>query len=167
MSASDEITIRPVDFARDSGPLQGFLGERDRERLIHSEVACRDGDGFIFVADEHGLAVGWVVVHTRFRDDQDWSPPDEDTRAFQSGDNAYLENIEVRGGVRSRGIGRRLLAAAQDEARRQGKKTLWLHTNENNTLAHSLFEREGWTHERSVYPPWKPDARTRIYRKVL
>jgi GNAT superfamily N-acetyltransferase len=106
-------------------------------------------------------------VHTTYREDQDWDPPDDDTRDFQSGDNAYVENIEVTAGARSGGVGRKLLAAAQDEARARGKKTLWLHTSENNAMAHKLFEHEGWTNERSVYPPWKPTSRTRIYKKVL
>lgn len=162
-----EVTVRLIDFARDTGPLMSFLTGRDRIRLEHSEPACRAGDAFIFVADEDGTAVGWAMVHTNFRDDQDWSPPDEDTRAFQTADNAYLENIEVTARVRSNGVGRILLAAAQAEAKRLGKKHLWLHTSENNAKAHSLFDREGWTVERSVYPPWKPASKTRVYKKEL
>jgi GNAT superfamily N-acetyltransferase len=164
---SDEIAIRPIEFSRDVEPLTSFLGERDRVRLQHVEEACEAGDCFIYVADQDGQAIGWAVVHTKFREDQDWSPPDDDTIAFQTGDNAYLENIEVTARVRSKGVGRRLLEAAQAEAQRRGKKALWLHTSENNKMAHALFDREGWTHERSVYPPWKPDSRTRVYRKVL
>ncbi len=164
---SAEITVRPIDFARDVAPLMGFLVGRDRIRLQHGEAACRAGDAFIFVADEDGTAVGWAMAHTNFRDDQDWSPPDEDTRAFQQGDNAYLENIEVTARLRSKGVGRLLLEAAQAEAKRLGKKCLWLHTSENNAKAHQLFEREGWTLERTLYPSWKPASRTRVYKKVL
>jgi GNAT superfamily N-acetyltransferase len=164
---SGDITIRPIDFARDTAPLMSFLNERDTQRLLHCEPACENGDAFVFVADEEGTAVGWAVVHTNFREDQDWSPPDDDTREFQSGDNAYLENIEVTARHRSSGLGRKLIIAAQDEARRRGKKHLWLHTAENNSKAHALFDREGWVHERSVYPPWKPNSRTRIYRKDI
>jgi GNAT superfamily N-acetyltransferase len=163
----ESVTIRPIDFARDEAGLRAFLTERDQMRLDHCRPAVRDGDCFIFIADDGGAAVGWVVVHTNFRDDQDWDPPDEDTRRFQSGDNAYVENIEVTAGVRGNGIGARLLEAAQDEAKQQGKRTLWLHTSENNVKAHKLFDREGWVQERSVFPPWKPASRTRIYRKDL
>ena len=161
------ISVRPIDFARDKAPLISMLVGRDRLRLEHSEAACKDGDAFIFVADEGGTAVGWAVVHTKFRDDQDWSPPDDDTRAFQQGDNAYLEHIEVTARLRSNGVGRLLLEAAQAEAKRLGKKYLWLHTAENNVKAHALFDREGWEVERTVYPPWKPTSRTRVYKKVL
>ena len=119
------------------------------------------------MAEADGLAVGWAVVHTTFREDQDWDPPDDDTRLFQQGDNAYLENIEVTARLRSNGVGSQLLEAVQSEARRRGKRRLYLHTSENNAKAHSLFDREGWVHERTVYPPWKPTSRTRIYRKDL
>lgn len=164
---SDRITVRPIDFARDDAPLRSFLADRDRLRLDHLEPAVREGDAFAFVADEDGTAVGWAVVHTKFREDQDWSPPDDDTIAFQSGDNAYLENIEVTARDRSKGIGRRLIEAAQEEAKVRGKKLLWLHTSENNVKAHALFDREGWSHERSMTPPWKAAARMRIYKKEL
>lgn len=159
--------VRPIDFERDHAPLSSFLSEREQMRLDHMSQACADGDCFAFVAEENGSAVGWAVVHTQFRDDQDWDPPDEDTRAFQSGEHAYLENIEVTPRSRSNGVGRQLLEAAQAEAKRRGKKILWLHTRENNVKAHRLFDREGWTHERTVYPPWKPGSRTRIYKKAL
>lgn len=164
---SDDISIRPLDFARDRTALRSFLAERDRTRLEHMEAAVAEGHCFAFVADDGGTAVGWAVVHTTFRDDQDWSPPDGDTVAFQSGDNAYLENIEVTARARSHGVGRKLLEAVQNEARTRGKKLLWLHTSENNAKAHQLFDREGWVHERSINPPWKPNSRTRIYKKEL
>ncbi|MDP9237226.1 MAG: GNAT family N-acetyltransferase [Chloroflexota bacterium] len=167
MTDRSEISVRPIDFARDEAPLKSFLGERDRLRLDHMEATCKDDDCFAFVADEGGLAVGWAVVHTKFRDDQDWDPPDDDTRAFQQGDNAYLENIEVTARVRSTGIGNMLLEAVQAEAKIRGKHHLWLHTSENNVKAHALFDREGWQLERTVFPPWKPASKTRIYRKDL
>ena len=161
------VEVRQLDFERDIAPLKSFLAERDRTRLDHLEAAVRDGDAFAFVADESGTAVGWAVVHIAFRDDQDWDPPDDDTRNFQKDDNAYLENIEVTARARGGGVGSKLLQAAEEEARRRGKKHLWLHTSENNGLAHALFERQGWRLERHVYPEWKQGARTRVYRKDL
>lgn len=159
-------TVRPIDFTRDVPALRSFLSERDRMRLEHCQAAVADGDAAVFVAEEDGTAVGWAVVHFRYRDDQDWEP-DPDGRTFQEGDNAYVENIEVTAGQRGKGLGPQLLAAVEEEARRRGKKALWLHTSENNVKAHRVFDRAGWVHERTVYPPWKPTSRTRIYRKVL
>lgn len=164
--ANGTITIRPIDFARDEGPLKSFLAERDRMRFDHMEAAVRDGDCFAYVADEDGRAVGWAVVHTKYREDQDWDP-DPASRQYQEDDNAYLENIEVAARCRGGGVGTALLRAAQEEAARRGKKAIWLHTSENNTKAHKVFDREGWRHEDSVYPPWKPTSRTRIYKKAL
>jgi GNAT superfamily N-acetyltransferase len=167
MANDGEVTVRPIDFIRDEAPLKAFLVERDRVRLDHLEPAVQSGDCYAIVADEDGLAVGWAVVHTNFREDQDWNPPDDDTRRFQSGDNAYLENIEVAARMRGKGVGTALLQAVEQEARKRGKRHLWLHTSENNVMAHRVFDRAGWTHESSVYPPWKPSSRTRIYRKDL
>jgi GNAT superfamily N-acetyltransferase len=163
---TNPITVRPINYERDPHELRTFLDERDRLRLEHSAEAVEAGDAFIFVADDEGKAVGWVVVHTRYRDDQDWEP-DEDGKQFQAAENAYMENIEVTARARGRGVGKRLLEAVHDEARKRGKRTVWLHTSENNAMAHRLFEREGWVHERTVNPPWKPANRTRIYRKDL
>jgi len=167
LAEDGNVTVRPIDFIRDEAPLKAFLVERDRMRLDHLEAALASGDCFAFVADEDGLAVGWAVVHTSFRPDQDWDPPDDDTKRFQSGDNAYLENIEVSARIRGKGVGTALLQAAQAEAKKRGKRVLWLHTSENNVKAHKVFDREGWTHESSVYPPWKPTSRTRVYKKTL
>jgi GNAT superfamily N-acetyltransferase len=158
--ANDEVTVRPIDFARDVAPLCSFLGERDRMRLEHCEAACQAGDCFVYVAETDGLAVGWAVVHIKFREDQDWDPPDDDTRAFQQGDNAYLENIEVTARLRSSGVGAMLLEAAQAEAKRRGKRGCTC-TRAKTTRAHSLLTaRDGC--DRTVYPPWKTTSRTRI-----
>ncbi|MEX2226093.1 MAG: GNAT family N-acetyltransferase [Dehalococcoidia bacterium] len=167
MANDGNVTVRPIDFIRDEAPLKSFLVERDRMRLDHLEPAVQAGDCFAMVAEEDGLAIGWAVVHTNFREDQDWSPPDEDTKRFQSGENAYLENIEVAAGIRGKGVGTALLEAIEHEAKKRGKQRLWLHTSENNVMAHKVFDRGGWTHETSVYPPWKPSSRTRVYTKEL
>lgn len=162
----EEVQVRPIDFVRDEQPLKTFLNDRDKMRLEHAEPALDDGDCFIYVAADRGVPVGWAIVHLNYRDDQDWEP-DEDGRAYQSGENAYLENIEVTARFRSQGLGAKLISAVEDEARRRGKRNLWLHTSENNFKAHQLFERQGWQHETSVYPAWKPGARMRVYKKTL
>jgi len=106
------------------------------------------------------------VVQTRYREDLGWEP-DGDAFLFVSGQNAYLENLEVKGSFRSMGIGRELLAAMEEEVRRRGRRVLWLHTGEANYGACRFYEREGWSHERTVYPAWRNGAPTRIYVKVI
>ena len=164
--STEQAVVRPIDFVRDEQPLRTFLGERDKMRLQHAEAALRDDDAAIFVAVEDNLPVGWAMVHFRYRADQDWEP-DPQGEQFQSGDNAYLENIEVKARSRSHGLGRQLIQAVEDAARGRGKHAIWLHTSENNVMAHKLFERQGWQHESSVYPSWRPGARVRIYKKEL
>jgi ribosomal protein S18 acetylase RimI-like enzyme len=163
----DGITVRPIDFERDVAPLKTFIDERDAMRLDHAQQAVRDGDCFIYVVDDDGTAAGWAMVHINFRDDQDWDPPDADTMRFQQGENAYLENIALTPRLRSHGVGPRLLRAVEEEAKRRGKRYLWLHTSENNQLAHRVFDRDGWVHETSLTPEWKPGQRMRIYKKAL
>ena len=159
-------SVRPIDFTRDSASLQAFLPERDRMRLEHSQAAVEAGDAYIYVADDGGTPIGWAIVHVAYRDDQDWEP-DSDTMKFQQGDNAYLENIEVTARQRSRGLGTKLLQAIEEEARKRGKKHVWLHSSENNALAHRVFEREGWKHETTVAPGWRSGERMRVYKRDL
>src|SRR5690348_5098473 len=127
----NEPIIRPLDYTRDQDALLAFLDAADQGRLDQIGPALADGDGFALVAEVEGHAVGWVVVHNRYRDDLGWEP-DGNTRRFQSGDNAYVENLAVEPGSRSRGLGRLLLAAAEGEASRQSKRCLWLHASETN-----------------------------------
>ncbi len=164
--STEQAVVRPIDFVRDEQPLRVFLGERDKMRLQHAEAALRDGDCAIFVAAEGDVPVGWAMVHFRYRADQDWEP-DPQGEQLQSGNNAYLENIEVRARARGQGLGGQLIRAVEDAARGRGKRAIWLHTSENNVMAHKLFERQGWRHDATVYPPWRPGARMRVYKKEL
>src|SRR5207244_4249532 len=106
--AVDMPIIRPLDYAHDREALQAFLDEADQRRLEQIQPALGDGDGFALVADIDKRAVGWVVVHTRYRDDLGWEP-DGDTVRLQSGHNAYVENLAVVPWSRNRGVGCRLL----------------------------------------------------------
>jgi GNAT superfamily N-acetyltransferase len=161
-----DLTVRHIDYARDAAALRSFLPERDRMRLEHAEAAVADGDAFICVVAEGDTPVGWAIVHTKYRDDQDWEP-DTETMTLQEGDNAYLENIEITARHRSKGLGTKLLQAVEEEARKRGKKALWLHSSENNGLAHRVFEREGWKHETTVAPGWRSGERMRVYTRDL
>jgi GNAT superfamily N-acetyltransferase len=66
------------------------------------------------VAEEAGQVIGWAVVHGRARQTKGWEPEGE-TVQFQQEENAYLEHLEVAPAWRGRGIGRRLLTAAEAE----------------------------------------------------
>src|SRR5580698_9941057 len=67
--------------------------------------------GRIFVAEEDGAAIGWAV----FTVEQNQLYVVEAERTY-----AYIAELFVREVVRSKGVGRALIAACEEEARRQG-----------------------------------------------
>ena len=161
------VDIRPIDFStNDLSELSSILSERDARRLVECRAAVDDGDTFILVADRRGSPVGLAIVDVRSRPGMSACADDEGMRYLQ-GDNAYLENIEVRREWRRQGIGSRLLEVVQQEALARGKRLLWLHADERNVSAHQFYERNGWVHEKTVYPAWVHGRPTRVYKKEL
>jgi GNAT superfamily N-acetyltransferase len=59
-------------------------------------------------------------------------------------DGLLVENVAVRPGLHGRGIGRRLLAFAEQEARRRGLPAVRLYTHERMTSNIDLYERLGY-----------------------
>jgi GNAT superfamily N-acetyltransferase len=158
--------VRQIDYAKDSSDLSAFLAEKDAARLQSCRAAADDDDAYILVAGRNEGVIGVAIVHVAARDDMGWDP-DEETVSFLAGTNAYLENIEVSGEMRRKGVGTLLLREVENEARRRGKDRLWLHTDEANVGAHRFYERSGWTHHHTVEPAWKQGRATRIYVKEL
>lgn len=58
-------------------------------------------------------------------------------------DEAYVEELVVAERARGRGVGRRLLEACVDDARRAGRRRLSLHVTTNNEAALSLYRSMG------------------------
>ena len=67
--------------------------------------------------------------------------PDEVTRMPQG----FVAYMAVEPWARGRGIGSRLLSAAEDEARRRGLPYMGLMVTEDNAAARRLYERAGYT----------------------
>jgi GNAT superfamily N-acetyltransferase len=160
------LSIRAVDYARDRDSLRRMLTDRDAIRLDGVRQAVEAQHVFIQVAELSGEAVAIAVVHIYPRDDMGWEP-DGNTLQYITGEHAYLEILEVRDDLRSRGVGHALLIAVDDIARQCGKAALWLHTSESNVGAHRFYEREGWLHVTTVYPAWSRSKPMRIYRKPI
>ena len=57
---------------------------------------------------------------------------------------ATLQDMAVEPALRSSGIGAKLLAFVEDEARRRGAKWLFLESGKDNHRAHAFFERHGF-----------------------
>lgn len=55
----------------------------------------------------------------------------------------YIDNLHVRSDGRSKGIGRKLLAAAARAAKENGRKAIWLHVVVGNDRAKNLYTRLG------------------------
>lgn len=60
-------------------------------------------------------------------------------------DVLLVENVAVRPRLQGRGVGRRLLAFAEDEAHRLGLSAVRLYTHERMTGNIALYERLGYT----------------------
>lgn len=59
-------------------------------------------------------------------------------------DHLWIDNVAVDPGWQARGLGRRLLAFADAEARRRGLPELGLLTNERYTANIAMYERYGY-----------------------
>jgi ribosomal protein S18 acetylase RimI-like enzyme len=64
---------------------------------------------------------------------------------WSEGNEAYLAELYVRPPMRGNGLGRALLEAAMDEARRRGADSIDLGTEEDDTAARALYESAGFT----------------------
>jgi ribosomal protein S18 acetylase RimI-like enzyme len=66
---------------------------------------------------------------------------------FTEGLDAYLEELYVRPDLRGQGLGRALLAAAMETARRQGATRMDLGTEETDTAAIALYKSAGFSNQ--------------------
>lgn len=162
----ENISIRHIHFDRDPSDLEGFLSDREAASVKLLEGAVADGHAFVMVARWDGSVVGWAAVRTAYRSDTGWQP-EGGTVSFVEGANAYLEYLEVSEAFRRRGVGTELLLACHREAARRQKERIWLHTGEENTGAHRMYERSGWSHHDTVHPSWREGRPTRIYTREL
>ncbi len=79
----------------------------------------------VFVAEDEARIVGLVVLVTE-------------------GEHALLDNVAVHPDMQGRGLGRRLIAFAEDEARRLGFGSIELYTHELMTENQALYARLGY-----------------------
>lgn len=62
----------------------------------------------------------------------------------EQADALLLDNVAVDPDFHGRGLGRRLILHAEEEARRRGFATLRLYTHEVMTESQELYRRNGW-----------------------
>jgi ribosomal protein S18 acetylase RimI-like enzyme len=140
-----ELTVRRADVADaetigrllhdfnsefgDPTPGPAALAERIRELLADGEATVLLGG-----AEPQGLAV------LRFR-----------PAIWTQGLDCYLEELYVVPDRRGQGLGRALMEAAMDLARRRGAKHMDLGTSEDDVAARGLYESLGFTNRE--HPP--------------
>jgi len=102
--------------------------------------ACRaagdPGHALLVACDGEGLVLGFAGVTTR--------------RHFSGDREAYLGELVVDPHARRRGVATRLVAGAEQWARRQGLTRLTLDTGWGNRPARELYARLGYAEEQVV-----------------
>jgi ribosomal protein S18 acetylase RimI-like enzyme len=92
----------------------------------------------LLIAEHHGRRAGFILMLDTM--------PDEVTRMPQG----FIAYMAVEPSLRGGGIGSRLLAAAEDEARRRGLPYMGLMVTEDNAAARAMYERAGYLTERRL-----------------
>lgn len=96
---------------------------------------CREFAGVVLVAEMDQAVVGFVTIWTRYRSCE----PDDDPA-----EHGFVSDLVVSATHRGRGIGRRLVRAAEARAREAGARTIRLSVKAGNAGARSLYAAEGF-----------------------
>lgn len=116
-----------------AGAAVGFMASLSRERATvfwsGALAAAERGERVVLVAETDGAIVGTVQLVLALPDNQP-----------HRGDVAKMQ---VAPAAQRRGIGRALLAAIEDEARRAGRSVLVLDTA-TGSAAEGMYARAGW-----------------------
>ena len=89
-------------------------------------------DHAVFVAELNGEVVGWIGVFIY--------------RCVEADARAEINGLLVDERVRSRGIGVKLVAQAEEWARRRGSDGIGVRSNVIRERAHAFYERLGYKH---------------------
>jgi ribosomal protein S18 acetylase RimI-like enzyme len=139
----------------DDGGSVGFLpplsADDAREYWESVAVAVKGGGRLLWVAREAGALVGTVQL-------------DLEQRA-NGRHRAELIKLMVHTGARRRGVGRALMRAAQDEARRRGRRTLVLDTRQGDP-SEALYRSLGW-HFAGAIPQYARSANGELHATAL
>ncbi len=133
------VTIRPAR-TEDIPAMAGLLGELfaieadfevDAARQIHGLTLLHQGGACLLVAEEDGEVAGMVSLQTLIS-------------TAQGGLVGLLEDLVVREASRGRGLGAKLLQAAQAWARTLGLTRIQLLADTANAPALAFYARHGW-----------------------
>jgi len=112
---------------------------KDDAKLLRAWLDGEAGDSLVQVAEtEEGAIIGMTLVRLK-------------PELLSHEPSAHLEVIVVAAGAEGNGVGRALLGAAEDAARRHGARTMTLHVFACNTRARLLYEKSGYDGELMRY----------------
>jgi ribosomal-protein-alanine N-acetyltransferase len=103
-----------------------------------AERLARDESIVLLAADAGGAALGFVQMYPGFS-------------SLSAARTYVLYDLFVDPAARLRGVGRRLMEAAAEEARRRGAVSLALSTAKTNDRAQRLYESLGWVRDDEFY----------------
>ena len=117
---------------------------------------------FIFVVEEResGSIVGCASI-SMARCESALPPPFPTSKPYR----CYASNIVVVDGHRRNGVGERLVFQCERIARLWGERSIWLHVEEDNTPALSLYEKRKYT--KVPYFALYGNGRTQLRAKSL
>lgn len=151
-SSAKDLDIRPAEM-RDTDALlalenQVFPTDRlDRRAFRH---AVRSPTISTLVAEAGGVSLGYSMVHRRAGSSQ-----------------GRLTSIAVSPEAGGRGLGRRLLEAAEADARRHGCDKLRLEVRADNAPAQALYEGSGYRRFETVEDYYEDGETAWRYEKDL
>lgn len=101
-------------------------------RAIGAALESRGADSAVFVAEgESGRPLGFLHVHTG-------------TDFFTGEEHGHVSDVVTAPGEEGRGVGRMLMAAAEEWSRRRGHRLLTLNVFEDNVRPRELYRRLGY-----------------------
>jgi ribosomal protein S18 acetylase RimI-like enzyme len=130
----------------------------DYRRRI-ADVASRADHTVVLVAIEEGHILGTVTLEL-----EDRVPGGHERPALEA-NQAHVRMLGVHPEVRGRGIGKRLMYACIDHARRAGKSVMTLDTTEQMKAAQRLYESMGF--RRGPDQVFDDGFRLRVYELPL
>ena len=111
--------------------LSAELGYPVPADIMRERVSKFSSEHSVLVAESGGKVIGWIDVGLSFH--------------LQSGTRAEIGGLVVAEASRSGGIGRKLLAQAEQWAREKGVAEVLLRSNSKRADAHRFYLREQYT----------------------
>jgi ribosomal protein S18 acetylase RimI-like enzyme len=116
----------------------GLAPDPELARQYLAERLSR-GESVVLLAERAvGVSLGFVQMYPTFS-------------SLRAARTFILYDLFVDPAARQRGVGRRLMEAAAEEARRRGAVSLVLSTAKTNHRAQRLYESLGWVRDEEFY----------------